>query len=496
MAYLAEYQHDIFLSYAHVDDADPVDPAKGWVRVFDKHLRVALDKRVGRLGAIDVWRDTRRLEGHTLFDETIEAAVNSSAIFVALTSRGYLKSDYCRSELACFRRTAANEPTGLAVEGRMRIVNVLLSNVPPSDWPEEYGRTLGFAMHDAESNDQIGEPFDPLGPSFRNQLRNLADGLYALLEAIARKSTTERNGERLQRTCKVYVADAPDSLWKTRTRLIEDLRGQGIEVVSQVPPPPEAELEHDARVRDLLADVDLSVHLLSGSPGREISGLEGVSYPQRQVELALKHGKGPLLWVPRELSIEALNDQTQRDFLRKLEHGKRSGESFEFVRSEQAEISRNVIARAARLGQKEEALVDASFPCLLSTHAKDTEHLLKVASLLANKCRPLYLDQYADEPKDILRSFEERVRKVATLIVVFGSVSRDWVKERIDAAVKIAALEDLALNIAVFLGPPTKSPDDLTFDRGHLNVHLFDNTDDFRPGPILAFFDQIADGAS
>lgn len=495
MAYLAGYQHDVFLSYAHVDEADPLNPERGWVSLFDKHLRFALDKRVGKLGAVDVWRDTRRLEGHTLFDQTIETAVNSSAIFVALTSNGYLNSDYCRNELACFHQKASQESAGLAVDGRMRILNVLLTNVPISDWPEQYGRTLGFTMHDAESDDQIGEPSDPLGAQYRKQLRKLADGIYALLEALARRSPTTSVGVQQQSTCRVYLADVPDSLWKTRNRLVEELRGQGIQVVSEVPPPPETQSEHDACVKEILSDVDLSVHLLGGSPGREIEGAEGVSYPQRQVELALKSGKKPLIWVPRNLNVEALDDDTHREFLRGLEHGERHGDSFEFVRSEPNEFSRIVIERSSRSRREEQALVDASLPCLLSTHENDTYHLIRVASLLADKCRPIYFDQYFNEPKDKLLSFEERVRKVATLIVIFGSVSRDWVKERIDAAVKIAALEGLALKLAVYLAPPRKFPEDLSFDRGHVNVHLFDNTAEFRPGPILAFFDQMAHGA-
>jgi hypothetical protein len=110
MAWVARFKHDIFISYSRVDNASVEDdPNRGWVAQFSKHLEVALSKKVGRLDTIKIWRDTRQIQGNQLFDRTIEEAIDNSAVFVALTSRGYLQSEYCRQELHWFHDKACHE---------------------------------------------------------------------------------------------------------------------------------------------------------------------------------------------------------------------------------------------------------------------------------------------------------------------------------------------------------------------------------------------------
>lgn len=188
MAYVDGFEHDIFLSYARVDDQMASDAGAGWVTAFEKRLQVALDRRVGRIGVVKIWRDLRRIQGHQLFDRTIEDAVNASAVFLGLTSRGYLTSPYCCDEIACFSRRVAGDALGRAVGDQLRIVNVLLTNLEPREWPEEHAGTSGFPFHDAENDDQIGEPSEPDGELFKKQLRHLADELVGLLKALKQAS--------------------------------------------------------------------------------------------------------------------------------------------------------------------------------------------------------------------------------------------------------------------------------------------------------------------
>jgi len=54
MAYVDGFEHDIFLSYARVDDQTASDAGAGWVTAFEKRLQVALDRRVGRIGVVKI----------------------------------------------------------------------------------------------------------------------------------------------------------------------------------------------------------------------------------------------------------------------------------------------------------------------------------------------------------------------------------------------------------------------------------------------------------
>src|SRR5215216_993083 len=160
MGYVTGFDYDIFISYAHVDNetADKGDP--GWVSLFREHLEVQLSKRIGRIGAVKMWQDPT-LEGSQLFDQTIRDGINRSAIFLALTSTGYLASEYCQQELKWFCSKANSEPVGLSVGDRMRVFNLLLNNIPHKQWPQEFGRTSGYPFHDADRDDEFGYPTDP-----------------------------------------------------------------------------------------------------------------------------------------------------------------------------------------------------------------------------------------------------------------------------------------------------------------------------------------------
>src|SRR5262245_56324444 len=139
MSWIPGFAYDVFISYARVDNstADGDPEQFGWVTRFHKNLAVALGKKVGDAHAVTIFRDTRQISGNQLFDRTIEEALRHSAIFVALTSTGYLRSDYCQRELQRFFNKAQQESAGLAVGEHYRIFNVLLNNVQPTDWPRE-----------------------------------------------------------------------------------------------------------------------------------------------------------------------------------------------------------------------------------------------------------------------------------------------------------------------------------------------------------------------
>ena len=101
------------------------------------------------------------------------------------------------------------------------------------------------------------------------------------------------------------------------------------------------------------------------------------------------------------------------------------------------------------------------------------------------------LSQEANEPREEMKLFEERLRQTENLILFYGDVSTDWVKERLDMAIKLNAKEDLELNFAVFVAPPRETPADV---RGlwpkWVNVHVLDNTEEFNERTILSFLES------
>ena len=355
MGYLPGFQHDIFISYAHVDNA-AVDAANGWVTQFREHLDLQMSKRVGRMGAVKIWQDPT-LEGSQLFDKTIEDAINSSAIFIALNSSGYLASDYCKQELRLFEAKAGKEPSGLAVGDRLRIFNVLLNNIPFSEWPTEFGRTSGFPFHDAESPDDFGYPADPQEKPFQLQMRKLVEAVYRTLCAmkeslpaaapsVASAPVTASPAAGASAAAPssdaftVFLADTADSLRTLRRRVTAELQSKGIRVIADVPPPYEA-AAHEERAIAAISGAHLAVHLLDTFPGREIEDAEEKSYAQRQVELSIEHARSQFIWVPKALDLAALEDGTYKEFLDRLENGERSEATYKFLRGLRRVAARN-----------------------------------------------------------------------------------------------------------------------------------------------------------
>jgi hypothetical protein len=501
MGYLPGFQHDIFISYAHVDNA-AVDEAAGWVTRFREHLDVQLSKRVGRMGAVKIWQDPT-LEGSQLFDKTIEDAVNGAALFIALTSSGYLASDYCQQEVGWFHQKASNEPSGLAVGDRLRLFNVLLNNVPFGDWPEQFGRTSGFPFHDAESPDDFGYPSDPQDKAFQMQMRKLVEAVYRTLCAMkenlqnaappaAVTATPQPQSAQTQSPdgFTVFLADTADSLRTLRKRVTAELQSKGITVVADVPPPYEA-ATHEQQAIAAISKAQLTVHLLDTFPGREIEDAEDKSYAQRQVELSIEHARSQFIWVPKALDLAGLEDGAYKDFLDRLENGERSDASYKFLRGLPAELPHEILAEieAARRRPLVEAEPHAA---LVDTHFKDQLHALDLIRYLSDKNVQPFINPEEDDPRKNIRILEERLKQVTKLIIVFGSVTSDWVRARLGAAVEIAITEGCPLRAcAVYYAGARCKNTDGDFRLGLFPVYTFEASDLSNPQALAPLLEAI-----
>jgi hypothetical protein len=501
MGYLPGFQHDIFISYAHVDNA-AVDEAAGWVTRFREHLDVQLSKRVGRMGAVKIWQDPT-LEGSQLFDKTIEDAVNGAGLFIALTSSGYLASDYCQQELRWFHQKAGNEPSGLAVGDRLRLFNVLLNNVPFGEWPEQFGRTSGFGFHDAESPDDFGYPSDPQDKAFQMQMRKLVEAVYRTLcamkenlqsvappaittGALQSQSSQPQSGDGFT----VFLADTADSLRTLRKRVTAELQSKGITVVADVPPPYEA-ATHERQAIAAINKAQMTVHLLDSFPGREIEDAEDKSYVQRQVELGIEHASSQFIWVPKAVDLATLEDGTYKDFLDRLENGERSEASYKFLRGLPAELPHEILDEI-EIARRRPVLEALPLAALVDTHFKDQLHALDLIRYLSDKNVQPFINPEEDDPRKNIRILEERLKQVTKLIIVFGSVTSDWVRARLGAAVEIAITEGCPLKACgVYYAGVRRKKTDAGFNLGLFPVYTFDAEDLSNPQALAPLLDIV-----
>jgi hypothetical protein len=307
MTYIPGFEHDIFVSYAHVDNHPRAGEKKGWVGQFGDDLVAAIDQDLGRKGLVSVWRD-RRLSGNDRFDDTIRNAVRQSALFVSILSPGYISSSYCLTELRDFsdqEHRLFQAPAG----DQARIFKIVHRHVTIEDHPGQMQDILGyhFTHFDEEAGAESllyaardGNPNE----SYYDQVRSVARRLVDLLKKMARMAT-------------IYVAETEDAaLLPDRMRLLKYLRQSGFRVL------PEDRLEPalpdlESNIRTDLRRSALSVHIVGPRYGKLLAdGRSKLHTSFGLAALRVNSPATPLIW--RRIDPGAAIDRPQQGLIDSL----------------------------------------------------------------------------------------------------------------------------------------------------------------------------------
>src|SRR5512135_1378195 len=104
MAYVPNYEYDIFVSYAHVDDEPYPGVDAGWVSTLIKCIKTKLSQRLGRSDAYSLFMD-HQLARHVKLTPQLMDALHRSAILIVILSPCYVASDWCNREKNTFLQT-------------------------------------------------------------------------------------------------------------------------------------------------------------------------------------------------------------------------------------------------------------------------------------------------------------------------------------------------------------------------------------------------------
>ena len=101
--YVPYYKHDIFVSYAHVDNEPLAGADTRWVTNLVTGLQPLLGQKLGRADAYSLWMDYE-LRGNEPVTPDILSQLHETALLVLILSPGYLASEWCCRR--CPRSTA------------------------------------------------------------------------------------------------------------------------------------------------------------------------------------------------------------------------------------------------------------------------------------------------------------------------------------------------------------------------------------------------------
>jgi hypothetical protein len=261
--FVPQYYHDLFISYAHGDEAAPMR----WVSRFKDVLTNELGGRLGRPPVI--WFDTDRLRPGFQLDEKIRYDLGRTAVLLRMISPFYNNSGYCALEREWFENPASPLDS-LVVESQSRSIICVL-RPDPEGGPEI--SEIYAVFHDAE-----GRPFDPEEKVIQPVVTRLAAAIADLLRRMAASRPL------------VYVPYAGADVEPTRERLIGELHADGYRTI-----PRSNEPFQRAKTLEDLNRSPLSVFLL---------GRTFMSELKSRLAIARELAKGVIIWIDPDCDMD------------------------------------------------------------------------------------------------------------------------------------------------------------------------------------------------
>ena len=315
------FEHDLFISYAHIDNQPLTAEQQGWVTRFHATLAAQLSMRLGSQARI--WRDDK-LRGNDVFTDEIVQQFGRAALLVSVLSPRYLASDWCQRELTGFCAEAARRG-GLAPGNKARVFKVVKTPVDDqAPLPAQVRETKGYEFY----TDCDGAPLE-LDPAYGLRFSEgyfrmvgiLAWELAQQLKTLQIDPGSAANDATLLRAAgpAVYLAECSADRREARAQLEAELRLHGLRVLPENPLPRDDEARYQADCAALLAQCALSIHLVGAVYGAVPDGQGDKSISVLQNELAARQCRDGrltrLIWLP---DGTASAQPQQQAFIRRL----------------------------------------------------------------------------------------------------------------------------------------------------------------------------------
>lgn len=282
------YEKDLFISYAHLDDQPLTPQQQGWVSQFHAYLDKALTWNLGHKPAI--WRD-QRLTGNEKFSNEIAEQLGKAAILISVLSPCYVESDWCRQEIEEFCKAA--EQNGKVVVGNKPRIFKVIKRPPKSEEPPlpPFMRdVLGYEFY----IDKDGRPLE-LDPAWPDQIQRFNEKIqflaYDIREFIDRlHGITPTVGPGSSPKPAIYLCQCSHDRKEDRDLLMADLKRFGYPILPDKPLPMDEE-SFSAEAAQLLSQCSLSIHLVGSSYGTIPDGPSQKSVVVLENELAVMRCK-------------------------------------------------------------------------------------------------------------------------------------------------------------------------------------------------------------
>jgi hypothetical protein len=439
MAFVSDYDHDVFVSYAHLDNQGET----AWVSTLVRHLETDLRQRLGTK-ELRIWID-ETLDGNRPLTPEIMRAIQHSATLLIVMSSGYLASEWCARERNAFLGLVRD----CVAAGRIFIVHC--RETERTAIPSAFGDLIGFKFWTQDP--EAGGATRPLGLADGKErgylagVVNLSDRLARTLQEIqAARKPEVRSAAAASAAC-VFLARSTDDLETREEELVGYLTQAGLRILPERWYPEADEQAFRAAMQGDVHRCAVFVQLLSRSPGRRAGFSAGQRYPALQHDIARGCGTPILQWRDPGDDPAAITDETHRT----LVEGARACGFEEFKRA--------VVDAACRKPELPRTR-PPNVTVFVNADREDLEMARQLSELLARQGVECYWPLLEGSPEKVRRDLEESLKECDGLVLIYGASEPSWVRDQLRQSRKILSQRQRALvALAIYLGPPEQKPE-------------------------------------
>ena len=460
-------RHDLFVAYCATDDEPvPGSNAPGWVTALIDNLDWRLRQLDGGRGAgaraaLSVWMDDE-LAQEPQWDDAAAQRLEQTALVLLVLSPGWTASAWNRKSAVAQRRHF------LELLGRhlaADAVLVLEADRVEMGRPAELSGVRSYPFwklteHGTSSILGYPRPKPDVDNEYYARLDDLARAVHKRLEALrsqGRPVAAMDPGEAsatASATASVYLAEVTDDLDPLRDEVQRSLNQYGFNVLPAHWYPREPGEFREAMERELNGCL-LFVQLLGPFAGKKPPGAAR-SYAALQYDIAAQlaqRGLPILQW--RDPSVEPGR-------VRDTEHAALlQGRYVQAVELET--FKREVLSRAVEEKRRQAAPSPADKPVadqafvFINVGPDDLPLTEDLCGLLEQSGCSYALPMHEGRPDQIRQDLEANLLDCDGLVIVYGEITEQWVREQLRQWRKILYRRDKPLRaLAVYEGPPSE----------------------------------------
>lgn len=443
-----QFDKDIFISYAHIDDESLIADKKGWITEFHRALEIRLAQLMGVKPII--WRDPA-LQGNHVFDKEIVAQFSRVAIMISIITPRYVKSDWCIKEVTEFHEVC-QQNMGFVVNNKARIFKVVKTPVGQDLHPDMIRNILGYEFYGIDPHTNRVKEYSPVfshtEKGYWEKLDDLANDISVFLEELKASDVSARPQAKSQGGSKhiknIFLSESSYDTKDVRDSLKRELQDHGYNILPYGQLSLVAPVLKD-NVKEFMKESQLAIHLVGNSYGIVPEGTEK-SIVELQNEVGVSESVedklSRLIWVPENIDP---TDDRQKRFIQKLTDGNKDvitgadmiKGTIEDFKSVMRDKLKAMEAEEADAAEEPEQGSGGDKMVYLICDIQDIDDIKPLEDFFFNNGIEVVLPIFEGDETAIREDHIENLKTCSSAIIFYGNGSELWLRTKMRDFMKV-----------------------------------------------------------